>query len=202
MIVCGPVGAALVFAAMSCGLVVTGTSFGEDAAVVSNDTSSSESSAESSPDGRARDDQDQRDTGSEADPLPDAADAFLCGEASVTTCVGCEAGAIACQGTKTCVSDCFLECDAGTLGCAACSNGVAAGACEPQTSASCLQDMTYDHCGCIVAADCPGANQVCVLGTCRTCGEEQTKDEVCRDGTGGRKCKADDADLARRFRCR
>ena len=132
-----------------------------------------------------------------------AAPTFFCRGVAVSTCAGCSAGTAACRGT--CVSDCANECDPATLGCFGCSSGTPLGTCEiASTAASCIAVPTYVHCACAMdAGTCPGANQVCVMNECRTCGEPMTVDEVCRDGTGMKKCKsATDPDPTKRLRCR
>lgn len=128
---------------------------------------------------------------------------FLCGDAEVSSCAGCEAGAAACPVDRTCVSDCFNQCgDGGLLGCFECTGGVALGKCEPPATASCLLDASYPHCACVNANDCPGGNQVCLGIACLTCGEPLTDTEVCRAGTGMKKCKANDPNLDNRYRCK
>ncbi len=144
----------------------------------------------------------------DASPAPDRdADAarptVSCQGAPASTCAGCSAGTAACRGT--CVSDCSNACDPATLGCFACPGGVATGTCEPLSAdASCIANPAYVHCACTTDAGvCPGANQVCVMNECRTCGEPATVGEVCRDGTGMKRCKsATDPDETKRLRCK
>jgi hypothetical protein len=140
----------------------------------------------------------------EPDTDADAAPPVLaCGDAAtVSSCSECSSGVATCGGS--CVSDCTSACDPATLGCFTCSGGVPVGICEPATTnASCIANPLYAHCPCGNAGDCPGANQVCVLNECRTCGEPLTAGEVCRDGTGKKVCKsATDPDPAKRLRCR
>ena len=134
----------------------------------------------------------------------DAAGPLLsCRDASVSTCAGCGAGTASCRGV--CTSDCTNGCDPATLGCFRCGSGTPSGTCEPlSTDASCIANPIYVHCPCGAdPAVCPGANQVCVGNLCRTCGEPGTVGEVCRDGTGMKKCKdATDPDETKRLRCK
>lgn len=179
------VGVAVVAALSSCGLSVVGTGVDEGSSPGTSDAAT-----------------DRREIADAAAPTPSDARTFLCGTTAVATCAGCEAGAAACPTTGTCVSDCRLECADASLGCVACSGGLASGFCEAVSPASCITNPEYEHCGCAVASDCAGANQVCVLGECRSCGEPMTDGEVCRSGTGMKKCKADDPKPENRFRCR
>jgi hypothetical protein len=137
----------------------------------------------------------------------DAADAtgplVSCQDASASTCAGCSAGTASCRGV--CTSDCTNGCDPATLGCFKCASGRPSGTCEPlSTDASCIANPIYVHCPCGTDPSvCPGANQVCVGNLCRTCGEPGTVGEVCRDGTGMKKCKdATDPDETKRLRCK
>ncbi|MBX3191953.1 MAG: hypothetical protein KF819_33490 [Labilithrix sp.] len=148
------------------------------------------------------DDAQSGDPDADAAPLP----VYMCNGAPVTTCAGCAAGTAVCPATNTCVASCLTECAPTTIGCYSCAGGQATGICElPTLDASCIANPAYLHCPCVgnSAATCPGPNQVCISDECRTCGEPMTLDQVCRDGTGQKKCKpVTEGDVTRRLQCK
>lgn len=122
---------------------------------------------------------------------------------AATDCRGCAGAPLLCASTKTCRADCS-KCPASPVECFACdsSRQNPVGTCEPADPQSyCLNTdygTAYDggqgtHCGCQVAADCPGQGQVCISvgGTavfaCFTCGEGYTQAFDCKNGG---KCNA------------
>lgn len=118
------------------------------------------------------------------------------------SCADCPDATVACPGatTSTCVADCEKGCGAQRIGCFECVGGGApVGRCYEPDAAVCLQSpASYMHCACAggTAGTCPGANQVCVGNQCRSCGEPNTDEVVCKTNV---KCHglADDD-----FRCR
>jgi hypothetical protein len=118
----------------------------------------------------------------------DASTAILCGDRPVTTCAGCGVGAALCAATRRCVFDCGLACESAPVACVGCRQdaGITStdappeGICEGLSTASCVFRPAYDHCGCVAASDCPAPNHVCSHSECRSCGEPDTGNEVCR----------------------
>jgi hypothetical protein len=125
-------------------------------------------------------------------------DQLLCGNTCVAGCLGCASGEIAC-GT-TCVQGC-AGCDAGSEACYSCTFDL-----PPKASATCQRvdggscSHTPAPCGCWTFYSnvglCHGADEVCPLAACQTCGEPGTTGEICRDGgtcsrldAGGYSCR-------------
>ncbi len=101
-----------------------------------------------------------------------------------TDCSTCASAKLFCAGTHACVTGCS-SCPS-TIECWTCS-GSAKGSCEPTPSAFCLSGG-YDHCSCASGVNqCPGSNQVCLTGTCETCGASGTDGKSCG---GGLECAA------------
>ena len=98
----------------------------------------------------------------------------------------------------TCGTDCGA-CGGDPIECFACDSNRQnpIGTCQPdQNDTYCLNSAydpehpgsTGEHCGCVTAADCPGATQVCIsVGggptfACFTCGEGFTQTFTCKNG--------------------
>lgn len=108
-----------------------------------------------------------------------------CGDASVTTCSGCEAGVYACNATGTCVDDCKAGCSGSPvqcLGCVADASLVTNGVCETEAGASACITPPFGRCPCSGTdpSACPGERQVCVGSQCIGCGEPATDGLTCR----------------------
>jgi hypothetical protein len=125
---------------------------------------------------------------------------------AATDCRGCLGAPLLCASTKTCAADCSA-CAANPIECFACDaqrqNPV--GTCESADPRTYCLNTDYGaaygggagtHCGCQVAADCPGEDQVCISvgGTavfaCFSCGETYTQAFDCKNGG---KCNAQQA---------
>jgi hypothetical protein len=118
-------------------------------------------------------------------------------------CRACAGAPLLCASTGSCAADCSA-CAASPVECFACdtSRRNPLGTCQPDDPQRYCLDTYYggayagvdgEHCGCTLATDCPGADQVCILvgGTtaygCFTCGEAYTQGFDCRNGG---KCNA------------
>lgn len=121
----------------------------------------------------------------------------------VATCSACGGMFVLCPATGACVEECRDECDSGPVSCTKCDDdGGYTAVCSPDRTpaASCAPSS----CECRdAAADCPLGNMVCMKDLCVTCGDLDTRDELCRIGNPGFKCKpADDGDPLKRYRCK
>jgi hypothetical protein len=81
----------------------------------------------------------------------------------------------------------MVGCANAAILCYACMGVNVVETCFASTAGSCIQNASYNHCGCDSVADCPGATQTCVQKTsknfeCRTCGEAMTMDASCKNG--------------------
>jgi hypothetical protein len=108
-------------------------------------------------------------------------------------CLSCAGATTFCSFDRTCVSRCD-RCSGASLDCTSCDGAVViASTCEARNSAACVTNTNYNHCGCNTTPDCKSFSQVCVMGTCRTCGEPGTDGAVCKEAgntcnIGDRKC--------------
>ncbi len=103
---------------------------------------------------------------------------FNCGDAGVDDCTQCSGAAITC-GNK-CVTNCS-DCGNAKYVCYTCDTSRVHQTC---TDLGPLKFCPDPRCGCLLGLEyCPGATQVCALGTaCGTCGEGDLESGRCRDG--------------------
>ncbi len=126
------------------------------------------------------------------------ADAFVadsgtlhCGGGFVSSCLACPGAQALCG--DTCIANCHDNCPSAPIQCFACAAGNVPSfqQCTPTTDSGGCITLPNIRCTCAVsndAGECPGPTQICNGGQCLACGEMNTDTQVCKLGTGQRKC--------------
>ncbi len=143
---------------------------------------------------------------------PPPCDGLRCGTGclvATTSCVSCDAGALLCSSSSSCVGDC-TACATGPIECYACDQNRQnpVGSCQPDNpSGYCLNGIYGGdnlHCSCTTAADCPSPDEVCIPhdpgsiiypgNGCYTCGEKDSSHDTSGQTCGtGHACNTDAA---------